>query len=676
MKKKLIPAVIAGVTLLTIHSNVKAMELSENAELNQIVSDNGQQINIQYEPITNKSSGTRFLGNLISKLAKSNIGAALPTSYTPTFKSKLNVKNQIANGKDTYECWANAIASAFEAYNYVKNTTDKGTEYSARHMNYSSGNVFTDKTITENAYNRNVTTATGGNFLMGWNYSTNGQGPVKESDMSSKNALINIKSTDLKTTNGKQKDLKNYIEYPAVYKQVQSNGSIKYYNSFNYDTATFSEEISDISTYRNAIKQQIKSNGGVLAQIYQIDKDKDVYVPTVKINGKIPSVNHAVFIIGWDDNYLPENDDITIPVGKTWPHKGAYIALSSYGSSNYYDGYIYISYDDFYVEQALTGIQKADTSEYNHAYVHDELGCTNEITSSQSYSIVNIFDKQTSKTEKLTTIGIPSYRDQQATVYYTDKFGSDGKPTQFQVLKKNIDIGIGFTSVDISNANISNNKFAICVTYSNTGGKVGVPVETTHSDGLYKYATVKSGESYIVYTNPQTAEFDNTASSYSYDELKYGTELLNAGIRAYTVEENGEQPTDTTIQSDKYTVKDNMVTRVPVNTTIDEFKKAIKVNGTYTIVDKDGKTATTKLVRTGYKVKVGTKEYEISVIADISGAGGDHYSRALDLAKIRAHIIEKKGSILTGVKLESADINGNGRVDAVDLSKMRVYSVE
>ena len=60
MKKKLIPAVIAGVTLLTIHSNVKAMELSENAELNQIVSDNGQQINIQYEPITNKSSGTRF----------------------------------------------------------------------------------------------------------------------------------------------------------------------------------------------------------------------------------------------------------------------------------------------------------------------------------------------------------------------------------------------------------------------------------------------------------------------------------------------------------------------------------------------------------------------------------------------------------------------------------------
>ena len=82
---------------------------------------------------------------------------------------------------------------------------------------------------------------------------------------------------------------------------------------------------------------------------------------------------------------------------------------------------------------------------------------------------------------------------------------------------------------------------------------------------------------------------------FSYDELKYGTELLNAGIRAYTVEENGEQPTDTTIQSDKYTVKDNMVTRVPVNTTIDEFKKVINE-----VLDRDGAEALIKQEAFGY----------------------------------------------------------------------------
>ena len=115
---------------------------------------------------------------------------------------------------------------------------------------------------------------------------------------------------------------------------------------------------------------------------------------------------------------------------------------------------------------------------------------------------------------------------------------------------------------------------------------------------------------------------------------------------------------------------------MPVNTTLEQFKNAITVSQTYKIVDKNGNEVSTKLVRTGYKVRVGTKEYVISVVSDISGSGGDEYARALDISKMRAHLVELQGSILTGEKLEAADINGNGTVDIVDLLKLRAICVE
>ena len=65
-------------------------------------------------------------------------------------------------------------------------------------------------------------------------------------------------------------------------------------------------------------------------------------------------------------------------------------------------------------------------------------------------------------------------------------------------------------------------------------------------------------------------------------------------------------PTSIKITSSTYKIdNDNkIITRVPRNTTISQFKNNITVNQSYTIVDRDGKTVTTTLVRTGYKLKV------------------------------------------------------------------------
>ena len=79
-------------------------------------------------------------------------------------------------------------------------------------------------------------------------------------------------------------------------------------------------------------------------------------------------------------------------------------------------------------------------------------------------------------------------------------------------------------------------------------------------------------------------------------------------------------------------------------------------------------------MRTGYRLKIGTVYYTISVASDISGSGGDSYTRSLDLAKIRSHLIEE--NVLTGVYLEAADTNSNGTVDASDLARIRKLSIE
>ena len=273
MNKKVLSGVLAGITLLSIHSSAKAAQITDSAKINQIVTNNGKQMNIMYESKTEMTSGTKLVGSLFSKIADSKIGASLPTSYIPSFKSKLTVKNQTASGKDTYECWANALVSAYEAYNYATNSSLQGKENSARHVNYFSNNVFKDQTLTNNAYNRDAKTAEGGTSAMALNYSVSGNGPVLESDMPSTGAITGINYSELKTKNGTQENLNDYIAFPSIYKKVLDTGEIQYYNQYNYNSDVFSSQISNIDTYRNTIKQQIKTNGGVMANIFQVDGD-------------------------------------------------------------------------------------------------------------------------------------------------------------------------------------------------------------------------------------------------------------------------------------------------------------------------------------------------------------------------------------------------------------------
>ena len=149
----------------------------------------------------------------------------------------------------------------------------------------------------------------------------------------------------------------------------------------------------------------------------------------------------------------------------------------------------------------------------------------------------------------------------------------------------------------------------------------------------------------------------------------------NAGNIANATTTAMTKSRQTEITSEEYGVLDDeeIITKVPLHTLVDDFKDRITVNQDYIIVDKDGEEITSGEMKTGYKVKTETAEYEVAVTGDIAPNGNLDVA---DLARMRSHLVGFEGKILTGVNYYAADIDNNGTVNIIDLSKIRKRLVE
>ena len=146
----------------------------------------------------------------------------------------------------------------------------------------------------------------------------------------------------------------------------------------------------------------------------------------------------------------------------------------------------------------------------------------------------------------------------------------------------------------------------------------------------------------------------------------------NASIKAYTTNKQ-EEENPLIITSSDYRVLENekSITRVPAQTDMSDFRSKVSINRNYSVTDKDGNVVTDGIMKTGYKIVVENEVYSISVIGDISGDGK---LDILDLARIRLYLVGKNN--YEGVYLHAADLNGNGKSDLIDLSIMRLECVK
>ena len=482
---------------------------------------------------------------------------SLQTKYSLKDNISINIKNQQKVGS----CWAFAMSSVLETTMANKNKIS-GLKYSPMHMDYKTGDLF----------ERNV--GEGGSILMALAYLASGYGPVDEKDFpfesvydeqknpQSKSYLTDISNVDLnKIAKARTTDLKLF---PNIYKSFTSN-SITYKNSSSVlSSNTYSED--EVKAIRNIIKQHIKENGAVLAGFYS---DMGIVASTGQIvsdyfnantnsyysDSSTNNSNHAVTIIGWDDNYSKTN----FKNGKQPLKDGAYIVLNSWGKEFGDNGYFYVSYDDAFIEQSILGVQnikQINTKDYDQMYEYDELGInislpvvndarTAYLTSGYS---ANVFSrKDTNKTEYLTEVGLYMLSTQGVEIYVNPSNDELSQGTLVASCTGTNALESGYHTVKLSSpVKLTGSKFVVKVKYINLE-MATLPLEcdliasglgTGSAYNLYNPATSNPGESYI--SNDGTKWSD--LYGYKVDSITFKD--TSACIKAFsTYSSNTQNPT-------------------------------------------------------------------------------------------------------------------------------------
>jgi C1A family cysteine protease len=371
-----------------------------------------------------------------SPLYKVRMAAAnAKTSYSlkEDIASNLTIRNQWYTGS----CWTFASLSSLETNLALANIRNKKNsskvyDYSERHMEYSTSYEFLNNEVNTKGYNRTV--GSGGSWYLAESYLASGMGAINEADMPFVNNEDEIALSEIQ---GKtvQTQLYDTIDFA------------------DYSEATDDSKKTEIM---NQIKQHIKNYGSVYARIHAKGENcydetaGSIYCNDTTNDDSSHAVNHAVSIVGWDDNYSADN----FPEDS----KGAWIIRNTWGTGEYTiselrqrifeyyseelaeygiysassipntllenlgytldgdmayekianDGYIYVSYDDCNIASALYGIIKAtDTVNYDNIYQYDYYYPAYQYGSTSSKVLLaTIFDKETSGTEYLTQVSL------------------------------------------------------------------------------------------------------------------------------------------------------------------------------------------------------------------------------------------------------------------------------
>lgn len=435
-----------------------------------------------------------------AKMLRSNISPKY--DLRDIIPANLAIRNQM----QTNSCWAFASLSSLETNlalsNYKKGTNlSKIYDFSERHMEYSTNRYFKDNVENPKGFNREV--GSGGTYLMAETYLANGYGAIPEAEMPFENneKLIDISQIQNKTVSSQLYDFAMYPDYN-----------------------TEATEVKDIIV--NQIKQHIQNYGSVYAGLHGANIYGDCFNFVTGAlfcgNSSEHPANHAVSIVGWEDNYSVDNFNEN---GKPTSN-GAWIVRNSWGKriekmtiqqfrevlfaetreeciqngwnspddlsdefinyaskvynysiendivyQNYGDnGFIYVSYEDVNISKNLCGVVKAtDTVNYDNNYYYDELGfCSALNIASPSIMLCNLFDKKTTNSEYLTHVSLSVPSACICKVYVNPNGTSKSKSDLQLVPLKSGETGMltsaGYHSLEFSKpVEITANSFAVVV---------------------------------------------------------------------------------------------------------------------------------------------------------------------------------------------------------------------
>ena len=342
--------------------------------------------------------------------------------------------------------------------------TAKEYDFSEEHMAYSTqDSSFKDGKINKKGLHKNVND--GASLIAIQEYFSNGMGVVNEEDYPFDNSTGNIDISKL------NQPIAATVLDTFAFPQL----SIKSTSEFSTDK--ISDLIKEMKTY-------IKKYGGITATLATGGANKNKYInwSNNSLNNPeniaLSSLDHAVCIIGWDDNYSkdnfntnykPKNNGAWI-VKNSWGNivelgnttklkeevfdqidestrkqyninssnditdeiliyvlKELFTGLTNirivngvaYGDRDSKSFYMYISYETPSIYVSNMGVTKAELGKnYDNLYQYDEFGPTKHINiANTSVYMANVFKRDASKNEKLTRVSIYSPKKQNYQIY-------------------------------------------------------------------------------------------------------------------------------------------------------------------------------------------------------------------------------------------------------------------
>ena len=404
-------------------------------------------------------------------------------SYNLNNDAKIRVKNQ----GHTNECWAFSVISSFESNISLTEHNMSVEDYSERHMDYATSRRFIDGTNTK-GFGRNV--GEGGVAENGYNYLVNGTGAVLEQNMPFEDNENYIKLSSINQPISRIAT--GYAKLPSIYKTYDSYGNPTYCDA-NRNVLTSTQ----VTAYRNMIKEHIIKYGAIstLQKAGALDYYDNTATPakakSYYCNDASAVQDHELTIIGWDDNYSKNNFN-----SKHRPvHDGAYICLNTYGTENFYNGYLYVSYDDVLIEQSLLGVTCTSNKDYENLYQHDFYGPYMNL-SLPHYTVGyygSVFTTQ-SENEYIEYVGISSADYGTADIY----INPNSKVLDVSSMTKvgSVTLVPGYNRFKVTKTKITGTQFSIVIKQRNET-QFTIPVELNIPNSVFEYVTATRGTSFI-----------------------------------------------------------------------------------------------------------------------------------------------------------------------------------
>lgn len=484
----------------TLRSNTTIRTEQQNQDMEGITSSN---VRIPYD-----SKDADAIGSLpkkwINKEAKTDLKKQYETATTP-------VENQGGLGT----CWTFASLGSLESH--IKQTTGVEYNFSQNNLKYAmtQSGYYPANHLENNPYAYDFSVFQGGTFGMAMAYLTRGtmNGPVLESDDPYDEDMYR----PLSETKAKKKaDI-------YVTKTKLLGDEYAYVGDKWWRTDTHKDHVK-------SIKKMILDNGAIYATyfagnggslgnpFYNVYNKKTGAIAYFDGGKDLPyssdmysNTNHAISIVGWDDNFSKTNFS-----KKNRPEtNGAFLVKNSWGDHWGQKGYFWVSYQEYFSQCSAFEEVKTREEVYDHLYEYDPLGNTDQLFMPNNGTItyMNQFTRKTNKQQKVSAVSTYFTQLGTAKVYVSPTRNvSDLK------LVKTLNVtDTGFQVIDIPSSKavtITDSNYLVAIQFTSADGFFAyIPVENQWNAAMAKYLGLSTGYTSQARASAGQSYFGSTISS-------------------------------------------------------------------------------------------------------------------------------------------------------------------